>query len=299
MRPNFLSGLALDRGALLREDEAGLEEEWRREGTRVLTVWRSRHVVIPGEAPQLVFARASELEAHLDHDHPRVLLGRAGDTSYFAVDLSHLDEPIESLGFDRTHAFVNLREIGALLPREEGALLGYANAMLHWHRQHLFCGRCGSRTASSKAGHVRRCENHDCGLEHFPRTDPAVIMFVERGGHCLLGRQSKWPEGVYSTLAGFVEPGESLEEAVAREVCEETSVDVTNVRYHSSQPWPFPGSLMLGFTATATTSGIELEGDELEDARWFSREELRHREGVRLPSRISVARRLIEDWLGS
>jgi len=178
-------------------------------------------------------------------------------------------------------------------------MLAYARGILHWHRQTRFCGVCGSPTELREAGHLRVCTNPACAAHHFPRTDPAVIMLVSRGDRCLLGRKSEWPDGMYSTLAGFVEPGESLENAVAREVMEETGVAISNIRYHSSQPWPFPASLMLGFYATAETEEINYDPAELEHARWFTRAELadggagiRHR-----PRSDSIARRLIETWV--
>ena len=148
---------------------------------------------------------------------------------------------------------------------------------------------------------MRACTAPTCQTHHFPRTDPAVIMLVSCGERCLLGRQRVWPAGMYSTLAGFVEPGESLEDAVAREVREEAGVAVAEVRYHSSQPWPFPGSIMLGFHAEALSPALVVNRDELEDARWFSRSELLaspEDESFRLPRRDSIARRLVESWLG-
>ena len=160
---------------------------------------------------------------------------------------------------------------------------------------------CGAATVSDEGGHVRRCTNAHCAQSHFPRTDPAVIMLVHDGERCLLGRKPGWPGGMHSTLAGFVEPGESLEEAVAREVYEETKVTLDEVVYHSSQPWPFPASLMLGFHARARTTDIEVDHSELEDARWYEKSWLlSHKEDddFRLPRRDSIARRLLEDWLG-
>jgi NAD+ diphosphatase len=168
-----------------------------------------------------------------------------------------------------------------------------------WHARHRFCGVCGAATESVEAGHVRRCTNPECKASHFPRTDPAVIMLVHDGDRALLGRQKVWAPGMYSTLAGFLEPGESLEETVAREVFEESGIRVGEVRYHSSQPWPFPASLMIGFHAAATSREIRLNQSELEDCAWFSRSELRdfQAQGKNLPRQDSIARRLIEDWL--
>jgi len=189
-----------------------------------------------------------------------------------------------------------------MVDREQGSLLAYARGMLTWHRRHLFCGLCGSPTESQEAGHLRACTDPECAQHHFPRTDPAVIMLVARGDKCLLGRQAAWPPNVYSTLAGFVEPGESLEAAVAREVFEESAIRVANVRYHSSQPWPFPTSLMLGFDAEALNDDIIVNKDELEDVRWFSRDWIKAKlaegaEDFALPREVSIARQLINDWL--
>jgi NAD+ diphosphatase len=167
--------------------------------------------------------------------------------------------------------------------------------MMTWHQRHRFCGVCGAPTRSEQAGHVRRCTQPDCAAEIFPRTDPAVIMLVCHGDWCLLGRQAKWPGGMYSALAGFVEPGESLEDAVAREVLEETGVAVLDCEYHSSQPWPFPSSLMIGYLARASADAVPRADEELEDARWFTRREVASGL-VGLPPPQSVSYRLIEDW---
>jgi NAD+ diphosphatase len=173
--------------------------------------------------------------------------------------------------------------------------------MLFWHSRHRFCGLCASPTRSEEAGHMRRCTDPACHTMHFPRTDPAVIMLVTDGDRALLGRNKNFPlPGMYSTLAGFVEPGESLEGAVAREVREETAIEVAGVHYHSSQPWPFPANIMLGFYAEAATTEISVDYGELEDARWFERGWLLNHtddDEFRLPRRDSIARRMIEDWL--
>jgi len=153
-------------------------------------------------------------------------------------------------------------------------VLAYARALVSWRRRHHYCGSCGTATVSRSAGHVRVCPDQGCGDEQFPRLDPAVIVLVSDGARALLGRQKAWPPGRYSTIAGFVEPGESLEDAVLREVLEETGVAVRECRYHSSQPWPFPSSLMLGFTAEADAAAVPRADDELEDVRWFTREDV-------------------------
>jgi NAD+ diphosphatase len=292
--PNWLSGLDLDRAASLRSSPERLDEAWGRPDTRVLPVWRSKHLVLREDVTSLVLLGPDRLEAYRES---RVLLGLGGGIAYFAVDLSSVEEPAESLGLPPVNAVLGLREVAPLVSQSEGALLAYAAGILSWHRRNRFCGVCGCATRPTQGGHVRVCASEDCGEQHFPRTDPAVIMLVTDGERILLGRQSAWPPLVYSTLAGFVEPGESLEEAVKREVHEETGVEIDEVHYHSSQPWPFPSSLMLGFRARAKTREVHFSSDELEDARWFTRAQVLARDGVELPSTISIARRLIEDWL--
>jgi NAD+ diphosphatase len=204
-------------------------------------------------------------------------------------------EGAESAAVPEGARFEDLRTVAALMPADQAGLLGYARAMIHWRRTHRRCGRCGADTVPGRAGHVLVCTNPTCRHEQFPRLDPAIIVLVSDGPRVLLGRQAAWPPGRYSTIAGFVEPGESLEDAVVREVAEETGVRVDQVRYHSSQPWPFPSSLMLGFTALATTHEVHLEDQELEDARWFTRADIES--GTpKLPPPLSISFRLIEHW---
>jgi len=191
-------------------------------------------------------------------------------------------------------------ELRPLLPQvgdAQARLLTYARALLVWHARHRYCGVCGSPTVPRQAGHVQQCSSASCGAQVFPRLDPAIIVLVTHGDLALLGRQPSWPPGRYSTLAGFVEPGESLEEAVAREVHEETGARVHSVNYFSSQSWPFPASLMLGFHAQAPVEAIQLDG-ELEEARWFERAALRAGQ-VMLPPPHTIARQLLEAWFAT
>jgi NAD+ diphosphatase len=190
--------------------------------------------------------------------------------------------------------FEELRPLLATLRPEEAGLLAYARALSIWRARHRHCGVCGAPTAPASAGHVMRCTSTECGEDFFPRIDPAIIVLVTAGDHALLGRQKSWPPGRYSTLAGFVEPGESLEDAVAREVLEETGVPIQRSSYFASQPWPFPSSLMLGFHATAERVPVHLD-QELEDARWFAASEIERMPGL-LPQRFAIARRLLEAW---
>jgi len=299
--PNVFAGGDLDRAATLRRDVEWLARTLADPESRLVPVFRGRSLVrFEGErarAVALSVAQAAATPWLPDDPQAAPLLGLAGGRAHFALDLSPHDETEVRRQVGELGELVELRTIGAVLDRADAALLAYARGLLHWHSRHGFCGVCGGETASRHGGHLRQCLR--CGAEHFPRTDPAVIMLVTHGDACLLGHQRAWPERMYSTLAGFVEPGESLEEAVAREVKEEAGVEVEAVDYHSSQPWPFPASIMLGFTARAATTAIIRGDEELADARWFRRAELADptKRAIQLPNPASIARRLIEDWL--
>ena len=300
-KPNPYAAIGLDRASERRGDTAWIESLFHDPTSRFLPIWRSKSFIIPGDEPRASIIEPESALALSILPGDAVFLGLKEDIAHFSVDVSHLDDPTSAKVFVGRGEFVELRSVGPLLSRDEGGILAYAKGIMHWHARHLFCGVCGSETEMRDAGHVRVCGADGCGSQHFPRTDPAVIMLVSQGDRVVLGRKSEWVEHMYSTLAGFVEPGESLEDAVAREVWEEIRIEVTNVRYHSSQPWPFPASLMLGFHADAVTDNIEFDRDELEDARWFTRQELadggagiKHR-----PRSDSIARRLIKDWVES
>jgi NAD+ diphosphatase len=311
-RTLIYTGVALDRAAIVRRDEAWISARLADPGARIVPVWRDRNL-IGGDgdgAPAAMLFAAAEAAAILAEAGELAILGLVDSTAYFAADVSTLDEDAAGRIADGG-AFRDLRAVGALMNGPEAALLAYARGLMYWHRRHRFCGVCGQPTDSRSGGHLRRCRNEAEPHEHFPRTDPAVIMLVThdnlegRGPAALLGRQSRWPDGMYSTLAGFVEPGESLEEAVAREVHEETGVTVAEVRYQASQPWPFPSSLMLGFRARAVTTGIDVDFRELQDAKWFRPGEIRTfgewgtapPGAKRLPRKDSIARWLVEGWL--
>ncbi len=296
---NFLAAHRLDRATDRRLDAQWLSERLHHPDTRIVPVWRLRNLVQGGERLRPVFLTSRELGIR---DTSRVvLLGVWERTTFFAWDVEGEGEAIAPSGA----AFEELRDVGVRLDPQDGALLAYARALVYWNARHQFCGECGRRTRSCEGGHMRVCTDAACGARQFPRTDPAVIVLVLSPGdsgttqRCLLGRPSGWPARLYSTVAGFVEPGESVEDAVVREVAEETGIEVQEVHYHSSQPWPFPSSLMLGFVARAASGRIVLRDDELEDARWFSRAEIVDQVmsgALRLPRRVSIAYRLVEDW---
>jgi NAD+ diphosphatase len=295
---NTFTSLTLDRAPRRRRDRAWIAEQLEAPTTRFLPIWRSRVLVTRETAPRaawLSLERARELTRQAESV---ILLGESEEQTYVALGLTttHAAPPtvLTKLG-----TFQRLRTVAPLLDGHTAALLAYAKAMVHYHHGHQFCARCGSPTRSEQGGHLRACTSVSCGQQDFPRTDPAIITLVTSKDQCLLARQPAWPKNLYSIIAGFVEPGESLEAAVAREVREETGVRVGQVRYHSSQPWPFPRSLMIGFTAVAETTTIRLRDGELERARWLSREAIVRelRQGrLQLPSTISISHRLIERW---
>ena len=294
--PNVFAGPYLDRAAELRKDAAFLESALRDPEAWIVPLWRSRSLIEKtGDGARAVMLAAThEVRAQVE-DSQLVMLGRFRGRICFAAELKAAESPPAT---PHGASFEDLRLAGGLLPPEEAGLLAYARAMVHWRSRSRYCGRCGTQTLAASAGHVARCANPDCGNEQFPRLDPAVIVLVTDGEHAVLGRQAAWPAGRYSTIAGFVEPGESLEDAVRREVLEETGLAVSGMRYHSSQPWPFPSSLMLGFIAFAEPGSVIRVDDELEDARWFARADIASGTPG-LPPPQSVSFRLIEDWYDS
>jgi NAD+ diphosphatase len=276
-------------------DDAWLAAAWSHPTTQVLVVSGGQVLVEDTADGRTELVMTPSFDAPVTEIH-RYFLGVDGDgVSYFALQRDSLPGRMGDLARP-----AGLREVGGLMSDRDTGLMVHAVALENWQRMHRFCARCGEPTVIAAAGHIRRCPA--CGAEHYPRTDPAVIMLVsDEEDRALLGRQVHWPEGRFSTLAGFVEPGESIERAVVREVLEEVGVTVGEVSYVASQPWPFPSSLMLGFMARATSSRIEVDGDEIHEARWFSRDDLRKAilaGEVAPPSGISIAARLIEMWYG-
>jgi NAD+ diphosphatase len=288
---NIFAGPYLDRAAHLRQDPAWFAAALADARSRVIPVWNSRSLIAEGDAPRAVYLELSQIPDERRNDAELVLLGRFDEVNFFAYDIDSSEPPPAQAGT----RYEDLRMVAAVLPIDEAGLLGYARAIVSWRRRHRFCGLCGAKTLSGKSGHVLVCSDPSCRHEQFPRIDPAIIVLVSDGERALLGRQASWPVGRYSTIAGFVEPGESLEDAVAREVFEETGISVDRIEYHSSQPWPFPASLMLGFTAHAVTTEVHLRDQELEDARWFTRADIAGN-GTLLPPRQSISFRLIEHW---
>ena len=232
-----------------------------------------------------------------------IFLGVTNNINYVGVDLDQNNSEMDLWCNKNSIIVEDLRKYGPTLNDVDASFLSLNNGMTFWHKTHQFCGSCGFKNNTTEAGFVKVCSNIDCGKSHFPRTDPAIITLISYKDKVLLGRSPRFPEGMYSTLAGFVEPGESLEQALEREVFEEVGVKVKNIRYFNSQPWPFPASLMLGFFAEAINEDMNIDYNEIEDAHWFSIEELRSLRHplisgeFKLPRVDSIARRLVDNWI--
>jgi NAD+ diphosphatase len=283
----FLSGGFIDRQSWLRVDARLIEQKLGSEAARFVLTFESGCLI---ESQSALLLKRADVEG-LVTPETLIYLGSSGTHELFAIDLP--DASAAPADIPSTTA--SFRSIFGELSEHDAALLAYAKGMVEWRRRHKFCGVCGAPMQAINGGTLLECKAADCGERSFPRLDPAIIVLTLHADLCLLGRQKSWPEGRFSTLAGFVEPGEALEDAVRREVYEETSVRIDTVRYLGSQPWPFPSSLMIGFHADASSTAIELIDAELAEAGWFSRKDLA-RGRVSLPPPTSIAYRLIERW---
>lgn len=293
---NFFVWTDLDRATDRRTDDAHFRELVVDPASGLVPFWGDQCLVTGESDIRPVVLPAGAVTDGIVDPETITLLGFQDRAPRFTGSLTADLATVASISPCRA---ADLRSISPQLRPADAALLGYAKAMLHWHHCHRFCGVCGAPTRSHRAGHVRICSGSGCEQWHFPRTDPAIIVAVTREEHCLLGRQASWPPKRYSVIAGFVEPGESVEQAAVREIREETGLRAEQLRYHSSQPWPFPGSLMLGYTASTRDVTIVRHDGELQDAGWYSRNDIRRglRDGdLRLPPAISIAFRLVEDW---
>jgi NAD+ diphosphatase len=311
------AGNPLDRLSEGRADAMRLAELAGAPGARAV-VFMQDMPVLRLEGALLSALHPLEMARSFGPAREEVLLGRDDSGPVFALllpdDAASAEAPRDDSAFTDQRRLIlpawpdlQIRDLRALankqaLPRGELAMLAQAKAILHYHAAHRFCARCGAPTHATHGGWRRDCPA--CGAQHFPRTDPVAIMLVEQDGFCLLGRQKRFPDHMYSCLAGFVENGETLEEAVRREVMEEAGIAVGPVLYVASQPWPFPANLMLGCRAQARSREIVIDRDELEDCRWFSRAEARamiegrHEHGLFAPNHVAIARILLDHWLG-
>ncbi len=299
---NTFAGNPLDRVSYKRADPDWISEQLAAPETLAVALWNGKPLVedAPGDAGAL---RIAYLPVGLARetaggDDRLLFLGLWKETAVFAVDLEQALDPAEGSlsGFGR---FEDLRATALRLPGGDAAILATAKSLFEWRRRHGFCAACGQPTIAIDGGWKRVCES--CRTEHFPRTDPVVIMLATHGERCLLGRQSVWPKGMYSALAGFLEPGESIEEACARELYEEAGLRATRVRYHSTQPWPYPASLMIGLIAEVEDENAVADQIEIEEVRWFTREETKRLvagelNDAKAPGGMAIAFQLIKAW---
>lgn len=297
------TGSNLDRASHRRCDGEWIAAQLRHPRTLIHPMWRLQPFAIgaEGDALEPAFVAPGLCEELAGQGSPCVFLGLDHDRAVFAFDISPAEAPETNGPLAGLGRFHELRGSAARYRDADLAMLGQAKALIDWHQRHGFCPRCGLPTQLMDAGYRRLCTN--CGAEHFPRTDPVVIMLATRDESCLVGRGRQFPGIMYSALAGFIEPGETIEEAVRREIFEEAGIRIGHVRYFTSQPWPFPSSLMIGCFAEALDSVIRIDETELADARWVDRATARALlageaiDGIRLPPRIAIAHHLVKAWV--
>lgn len=298
---NVFAGNPLDRASDRRGDAAWIAEKLAAPDSLCLALWNGKPLVegAPGGGMRIVYLPGRMADDLAVGDERLLFLGLHGETGVFALDLEGSADPVEGplRGFG---GFSELRPIALQLPAGEAAILATARQMFEWRRRHRHCANCGEPSVVMDAGWKRRCPA--CEIEHFPRTDPVVIMVPIHGDRCMLGRQERWPPGMFSALAGFLEPGESIEEACARELAEEAGLRTLSVRYHSTQPWPFPASLMIGLLAQVEDDEGAPDQTELSEVRWFTKAEARDLlagklEGLLCPNPAAIAHQLLKAWV--
>jgi NAD+ diphosphatase len=299
---NTFAGNPLNRASERRTDAAWIRQQLDHPDALAVAMWNGKPLIedAPGaeRAVRIAYLSVSMARELAAADDRLLFMGLWRDTAVFAVDLDGsadpADGPLRGLG-----RFEDLRGVALRLPATDAAILATAKSMFEWRRRHGFCANCGQPSLAVDGGWKRVCEA--CRAEHFPRTDPVVIMLPTFGDKCLLGRQAVWPKGMYSALAGFLEPGESIEEACAREVMEEAGLTAVSVRYHSTQPWPYPSSLMIGLFAEVSHDNAAPDQTELEEVRWFTRAEIQallrgELPGAAAPGAMAIAHQLIKAW---
>lgn len=296
---NTFAGNPLDRASERRGDVAWLAEQLASRDSLGIALWNGKPFVEKTKDGVQIAYLPSKMAGELAGGAERLLfLGLWKETAVFAVDLEGAGDPaagpLQGLG-----EFLDLRQVAMQLPATEAAIFATAKSMFEWRRRHGYCAACGEPSVPKEGGWKRQCPA--CQAEHFPRTDPVVIMLAYHGDRCMLGRQEIWPAGMFSALAGFLEPGESIEEACARELAEEAGLRTRNVRYHSTQPWPYPSSLMIGLIAEVEDDEGTPDQTELSEVRWFTRAEAKRLlageiEGVNAPGALAIAHQLIRAW---
>jgi NAD+ diphosphatase len=298
---NTFAGNPLDRASDKRADPVWIAKQLASDESLGIAIWDGRPFVEPTKdgGMQIAYLPA-KLVGELAGGAERLLfLGLWKDTAVFAVDLEGAANPADGGPLAGLGKFEDLRAVALKLPPTEAAIVATAKQMYEWRRKHLHCAVCGQPSVAKDGGWKRQCPS--CEAEHFPRTDPVVIMLAYHGERCMLGRQERWPPGMFSALAGFLEPGESIEEACARELKEEAGLRTRKVRYHSTQPWPYPSSLMIGLIAEVEDDEGTPDQTEISEIRWFTRAEAKDLiagklDGVAAPQRLAIAHQLIKAW---
>ncbi len=301
----FYASSAINRHGDYRSNDKLLNTMITKEDTKFIPFYNGKNLFMEiNENIKPVIFNKFQLNDFLPNGiRDTIFLGVANALNYIGIDLSSPNPKFDFWLKENNVIIDDLRKYGPILDDIDASFLALSNGMFFWHNTHKFCGSCGFQNFSTEGGFVMKCSNNKCGKSHFPRTDPAIITLISFQDKVLLGRSSRFPDAMYSTLAGFVEPGESLEQALEREVFEEVGIKVKNIKYFNSQPWPFPASLMLGFFAEAINDYMKIDYDEIEDAHWFSINELKSLEhpsisgGFKLPRVDSIARRLVDTWI--
>ena len=301
--PNTFANNPLDRASHKRADAGWIALTFKAPSTLVVPFWKLRPFALRGAdgRAEAGFLRPGLCESLMEPGAPLIFLGEDKGGAYFAVDISAARDPENEGPLAGLGTFPDLRGLAMTLPGGDAAILAQAKSMIDWHQRHRFCAACGAQTALSEGGYKRECGV--CKAEHFPRVDPVAIMLATWQDKCLLGRGRAFPKGMFSALAGFIEPGETIEGAVRRETFEESGIRLGRVVYHASQPWPFPYSLMIGCFGEALNDDIEVDFSELEACRWFTRDEARlalekrHPDGIVIPPNAAIAHHLIRTWI--
>ncbi len=300
--PNTFANNPLDRASDKRADSGWIARRYQESTSLVVPFWKLRPFTMKGASGKVEtgFMRTGLCESLMGDGAPLIFLGQDTGGAYFAADVSDARDP-ENIGpLAGLGTFQDLRQIALEIAPGDAAILGQARSILDWHQTHRFCSNCGAPTALSDGGYKRECGV--CKTEHFPRVNPVAIMLATSGDKCLVGRGRNFPRGMFSALAGFIEPGETIEEAVARELFEEAGVRIKSVAYHSTQPWPWPSQMMIGCFAEAESEDIKIDDNELAEARWVDRATMRATlagngpEGFWVPPALAIAHQLIKAW---
>lgn len=298
------AGNPLNRASEKRTDSSWIESKRHDPSSLVLPIWRLEPFLLGSEksdtSAELGLLHPGIADSLASESAPCIFLGLDGEVAVFALDVSEAGDPATDGPLAKLGYFRDARVAAQMVSIKDAAIIAQAKAMIDWHQRHGFCPRCGASTKIMDAGYRRLCGK--CSAEHFPRVDPVVIMLATDGDACLVGRGKLFPPGMFSALAGFIEPGETVEEAVRRELMEEASVKVGDVTYYATQPWPFPSSLMIGCFAKAISRDVKADGNEIAEVRWVERSVARELitgkqvDGIRVPPPIAIAHHLIKTW---